>query len=615
MNSQQDSVVSPGLLWEISRLLDKKSQSYALFGTNAKDYMDEIMRFAGISKRVGIYSFSPKLEIGGNRVYYDFNQHTGLEKFDMALLIRCLEYVDDPLAFVAGLSKKIDKSMVLSYPGKEFYPNERGRKETGWKNHFTKDDIISLFTSRDFMVSYFEPNLRLKQLIFQFKTGRQNTVQDNYLCCGCSACVYRCPTDAIYEEQDRNGLFRAFVDYDKCTTCGKCSRACPVITFRPPKKNTETPKCYAFENDVSISMASTTTGGFQVLARHFISIGGKVAGASWVKDEYGNYTRVKHVLAQSLEELPRIYRSKYVQSEIGDTFKKIKEELDNGGKVLFSGVPCQVAGLYNAIGRGYENLYTAEILCYSTPSQKYFRRYLDEQFGPSNVKEYDFRAKSVDEKYGNHVRIILTSGEEIFMPNQQNIYSRLYFSRIISNDYCDNCRFVGYPRQADITLGDFAEIQKYDPQFTYGISELALLNNYKGEELFDIIKSSAVKFKEQDFSLASKYNGGSKPHRVNPMRGIFNAMVINGGGLVETAEAIFRQTDTISNLRSTLYTERNKQQIEIDAIRLYYRHRFLNLIIKTIVSRKMRKKLKKNPRKFFADSKHWFIKLLARYYN
>ena len=614
MDAQPESAITPALSWELARLSDNKASSCAIFSTQERKAFDEVLRVSELSDKASVYAFAPK--DAGSGISFDFAQHdaAGLDKADMALLCNCLEYVEDPTAFVAGLSKKIDKSVVLSYPGKEFYPDEEAREGLGWKNHFTKDDIIGLFTFRDLMVSHYETNHNLKRLLFQFKTGRQNTVQDNFLCCGCSACVYRCPTDAIYEKEDEHGVIRAFVDYDKCTTCGKCSRACPVITFRPPKKNATTPKCYAFENDESISMASTTTGGFQVLARHFISTGGKVAGASWVKDGYGNYTRVKHVLAQSEDELPRIYRSKYVQSEIGDTFKKIKEELDNGGKVLFSGVPCQVAGLYNAIGRGYENLYTAEILCHSTPSQKYFRKYLDEQFGPGNVKEYDFRAKSSEKNLGNHVRVTLNSGEEIFMPHGKNIYSRLFGSGIIMNEYCENCRFSGYPRQADITLGDFWGIQKYDSEYLGGRTELAFLNNDKGEELFAIIKAYALKTKEQKFEHAQN-NGGCKAHKAHPMRNMFKASMAGGGGLLETAEIVFRQVNEINRLKSSIAAESSAHGVELGNMRLYYRHAFLNLVIKSLVSKKNSKKLKRNPRQFFADSKSGFIRFLGRFYN
>ena len=618
MNAQPETAISAGLSWEIARLSDKKAASCAIFSKKERKAFDEVLRVSHLSDKASVYIFDPKTTgVMGGGISFDFAQHDaeGLEKADMALLCSCLEYVEDPAAFVAGLAKITDKSVVLSYPGKEFYPDDEARQELGWKNHFTKDDIIGLFTYRDLIVSYFEVNHKLKRLIFQFKTGRQNTVQDNFLCCGCSACVYRCPTDAIYEKEDEHGVFRAFVDYDKCTTCGKCSRACPVITYRPPKKNTLTPKCYAFENDVSISMSSTTTGGFQVLARHFISIGGKVAGASWVKDEYGNYTRVKHVLAQSEDELTRIYRSKYVQSEIGDTFKKIKEDLDKGGKVLFSGVPCQVAGLYNAIGRGYENLYTAEILCHSTPSQKYFRKYLDEQYGPGNVKEFDFRAKRSDANLGNHIRVILSSGNEIFMPRSQDIYSRLFGQGIIMNEYCENCRFTGYPRQADITLGDFWGIQRYDPEFLGGRTEFAFLNNQKGEELFEIIRPVATKVKEHDINLATKHNGGCMAHRAHQMRNMFKGSMAGGAGLLETAEIVFKQINEISRLKSVVATDRSAHAAELENVRLYYRHAFLNFVIKSLVSRKRSKKLKKNPKQFFSDSKSSFIRFLGRYYD
>lgn len=620
MSIYQESSSHLGLSSKLAMYVDQKTESCALFSVYGRSTFDEIIKLSGISDKASIYTFNHNEQDNSKGITYDLTQHdsAGLQKAELSILCDCLEFVEDPAALIAGLAKKTDKALVVSYPGKEFYPNEKERVELGWKNHFIKDDIISLFTYRDFMVSHFEINHRLKRLIFQFKTGRQNTVQDNFLCCGCSACVYRCPTGAIYEKQDEYGIYRAYVNYDKCTTCGKCSRACPVITYRPPKKNTNTPKCFVFENDESIRMQSAATGGFQVMAKHFINHGGKVAGAAWIKDERGNYTKVRHVLASSEDELEKIYKSKYLQSDIGDIFAKIKEELGKGTKILFSGLPCQVAGLYNAIGRGHDNLFTVDLLCHSVSSQKYFRQYLDEQYGPGNVKEYDFRAKRKDLKPGLYATVKLTSGEELlFSPARKETYFNLYLSFLIMPEFCENCRFTGFPKQADLTLADTHGIEKYYPEFLLRRAELALLNNSKGEELFSIIRSVAIKTKEVDFEIATKNNRTNKGNKAHQMRDVFKATMLMSGG-TETAEIIFRQNSEISRLRrehSIQKIEIDRHEVEISTIRLYYRHTFLNMIIKTLVSRKMIKKLKHNPRQFFSDSKSRFIKLLGRYYN
>lgn len=611
MDLRPDSNGHPGLPSALAGRMDQKAQSCALFSVNGSGTAGEAMRLSGLAGKASVYAFDPRDAEGGRGIGFDFAQHDqdGLEKADTSLLCDCLEYVADPAVFVAGLAKKTDKSLVLSYPGREFYPDRPERERLGWKNHFIKDDIIGLFTARDFMVSGFEINHTLKRLIFEFKTGRQNTVQDNFLCCGCSACVYRCPTDAIYEKQDVHGIYRAFVDYDKCTTCGKCSRACPVITFRPSKKNTATPKCYAFECDESISMKSATTGGFQIMARNFIKEGGKVAGAAWVQDERGNYTRVRHVLASSEAELEKIYKSKYVQSDIGDIFLRIKEELGRGTRVLFSGLPCQVAGLYNAIGRGHENLYTVDLLCGSTPSQEYFRKYIDEQYGPGNVREFDFRAKRKGLRPGINVRVLLNTGEDLmFSPGQKETFFKLYESRLIKPEFCENCRFTGYPKQADITIGDFWGIGKHDPDFMGGRTQFALLNNPKGEELFENIKSAAVKIKEKDFSLVTNHNRNIRGNKAHPMREMFKLSVLSGRGVKETAEIIFMQIDGTKEQK-----ELNKAQIE--ELHLYYRHPLLNRIIRPFISYKMKRKLESSPSRFFADSKSAAIRLIGKFYK
>lgn len=308
-------------------------------------------------------------------------------------------------------------------------------------------------------------------------------------CTGCSACVCSCPTQALSLKQDENGFYKPFIDKEKCVYCGKCENICP-LEHRPENGHESTPPLFVFNNDSEDAVYSATAGGFQILAKHFIQNGGKVAGAAW-----GENWRCKHILVDNEEDLKRLYKSKYVQSFMGDVFKQVKAELDKGTKILFSGVPCQIAGLYAFLGKKYNTLYTVGLLCNNAPSSKVFHDFLQETYGLNNVAEIDFRAKDKGKSTTKMIlRITLkngkTSDHEIWSDGS---YYQIFVQRMLVGEHCENCAFAHFPRIEDFTIGDIFGAETIDPDFRGLKSQSVLVNSKKGKELFEIIKENVSK--------------------------------------------------------------------------------------------------------------------------
>lgn len=193
--------------------------------------------------------------------------------------------------------------------------------------------------------------------------------------------------------------------------------------------------------------------------------------------------RVCHSWATDEESLSKMRKSKYVQSDIGRCFQEVQDRLKSGVPVLFSGTPCQVVGLYAYLGRDYENLYTAEIICYGVNSPKAYRKWLEmqEENYHSKITKLSFRHKKTGWK-SSSTRIEFENGQVNQESNGQDLFLRGFFSNFYIRPSCTNCDFKGFPRYADLTIGDFWGIDK-SLDADEGISAV-LVNNAQGEKLF-----------------------------------------------------------------------------------------------------------------------------------
>ena len=198
-------------------------------------------------------------------------------------------------------------------------------------------------------------------------------VNDKKECCGCNACVQSCPKKCIVMARDEEGFLYPEVDYSQCVECGLCEKACPILNAE--KKQDMVLKCYvAYAKDESIRLQSSSGGVFTLLAEAILQKQGIVFGASLDEN-----MQVKHISIDNVADLSLLRGSKYVQSDIGNTYIEVKKNLENGRQVLFSGTACQIAGLKQYLRKDFENLYTIDILCHGVPSPKVWDLYLQWQ--------------------------------------------------------------------------------------------------------------------------------------------------------------------------------------------------------------------------------------------
>lgn len=315
------------------------------------------------------------------------------------------------------------------------------------------------------------------------------TFKPNPCCTGCSACISICPTKALTMGTDENGFYKPQLNAEMCIDCHKCEKICPLNGLE--NKNDHTPPLYVFNNSSEEARASSAAGGFQIMAKYFLAQGGKVAGAAW-----GKNWRCEHILVDNEEDLKKLYKSKYVQTYMGDIYKQVKDELEKGTKILFSGLPCQIAGLYAYVGRKYENLYTVDLLCNNAPSAKHFEAYLEDNYGIDNVVAIDFRNKP---KYGEttkqELRVSCKDGKtRLGECWSDKSYYQLFVSRMLVGEHCENCAFAHLPRLGDITIGDIFGAEKVDARFRGLKSQSVLINSPKGKELFEIIKENISEY-------------------------------------------------------------------------------------------------------------------------
>lgn len=305
-------------------------------------------------------------------------------------------------------------------------------------------------------------------------------------CCGCSACYNICPTQAIYMKPDEEGFLYPVIDQALCVDCHSCVNVCPLICDGNYKEKTTPEFLAAKHKSEEVLMNSTSGGAFTAISDAILHEGGVVYGADF-DDEF----HVLHKRAENHEQRNRMRISKYVQSNMTDVFQQIKKDLMDKKKVLFTGTPCQNAGLRGYIGDSSlaDNLYLCDLICHSIPSPlvwEDYKRLLKKEYG-GKIASIQFRSKIIDwsRKNSNKTFLFTTShSEEIH--NDERFYKLFFGEKTIMRPSCEQCRFTDIHRASDITIADYWGIEKYAPEWMdkRGVSVI-LINNKKGAGLFE----------------------------------------------------------------------------------------------------------------------------------
>ncbi len=325
-----------------------------------------------------------------------------------------------------------------------------------------------------------------------------NTYLDNKIkntCNGCGVCVLVCPKNCIKMVEDEEGFLYPKIDESKCIKCGKCKSVCSNY----PRKNEYRIRAYATKNKNQEKRNESTSGGmFKILAEYVIDNGGVVFGVK-LDEKFV----AKHEYAEDIEKCKEFSLSKYVRSDLNNSYMKVKQFLDQGRKVLFTGTPCQIQGLRNFINKDNEDLILCEIICHANPSPKVLKMYLKnlEINNGKKIKNIYFRSKNPE--MNNSAYIEFEDGTKVNICTYIRAFSG---EQLINRPSCNNCQFVSTNRKADFTIGDFWGIEKVFPDFNdnQGIS-LLTVNTKHGTECFEKIKDK-MEYKESDLDLAFSYN-------------------------------------------------------------------------------------------------------------
>lgn len=345
-------------------------------------------------------------------------------------------------------------------------------------------------------------------------------ITDKQSCCGCGACVQKCPKQCIHLHEDNEGFLYPQVDTASCIDCGLCEKVCPIIS--PYESRIPLQVFAAFNKDEEIRMQSSSGGIFTLLAENVLKEGGVVFGARFDED-----WQVILDYTEAVEGLAAFRGSKYAQALTGVTFKQCEQFLNDGRKVLFTGTPCQISGLHHFLRKQYDNLITCDFVCHGVPSPKVWRMYLKEvtsEDNPATVTDVQFRNKDKGWKafrykmsYNHRGKITTLSSH-----HDDNIYMRAFLKSISLRPSCHDCRVKQCRSMSDITIADYWGIWVNHPEMqdNKGTS-LVLIQTQKGKDVFDNIP---VKSLETSYDEVLSFNQANvRSARPHPNRNRFFA--------------------------------------------------------------------------------------------
>lgn len=403
-------------------------------------------------------------------------------------------------------------------------------------------------------------------------------------CTGCLSCYNSCNINAIDIYTNEQGFKYPRINITKCIDCGKCTKSCPIINT-PRQKETKLKTFGAWNKDYTIRKDSSSGGIFTIIATKILQDNGYVVGAAFDSNFY-----VHHIIIDNINSLYRLRGSKYLQSNIGTTYKQIFKLLKSNKKILFTGTPCQIAGLKSYLrNKEYPNLYTIDLVCHGTPSPLIFqdyKRWLEKKYN-STIKDFQFR----DKKWSwirYNTKATFTNNTTYWGTWEEDIFMRGFLRDLYLRESCYNCHYTNLQRQGDITIADFwgyvpakSEIDNKDS----GIS-LVIVNSEKGNELFTACNKNMIWY-NKDPQIAIRGNRALTQRVAIPtQRDMFWQTYFNKG--FTATISTFLYPDSINLYNKTLYKYGK------------YSYR-LKLISAFIATRSLLRRIKKH---FFNGNKH-----------
>ncbi len=311
---------------------------------------------------------------------------------------------------------------------------------------------------------------------------------DKNICTGCGACAASCPLNCIEMQSDRERFQYPQIDTTRCISCHKCEAVCPVLNKLPVQA---APQAYGVQHkDNHLRSASSSGGVFPALATFVLDEGGAVCGAG-----YTDNFEVEHQIIENTSDICKLQGAKYAQSCAEHLFPEIRSILEANRWMLFVGTPCQIAGLKSYLGKDYDKLILADMICHGVPSPLAWQKYLAYRIKKDAEKARIIAVNQRDKvsgwsKYRYSLRIDYSNGNSYSVPQSEDPYMRGFVNNLYLRPSCAQCQFKGLNRCSDFTLGDFWGVWEQYPEFDddKGTS-LVMVNTEKGASCWENIKS------------------------------------------------------------------------------------------------------------------------------
>lgn len=303
-------------------------------------------------------------------------------------------------------------------------------------------------------------------------------------CTGCGACCNICPNKCIIMKKSFDGCYYPAINHTDCIKCGKCKQICPIRNYNNQSEKEDYLNTYAgYAAEDRIREASSSGGIFSLAAEWFIAKDGWIFGAAYQNN------KVIHTVGTCKEEVERLKGSKYVQSDIGYTYQEAETALKNGKYVLFTGLPCQIAGLKAYLGKEYEKLYTIDLICHGVGAPLIWDKYIKTFHHKKHIISINFKNK---EHGWNHEQLVIKyeNEKEYRKFPLEDCYTYGFNKNIFLRPSCYECKYKGTNRKSDLTIGDAWGVEHYAPRFRddKGCS-LIFIHSNKGREIFENIES------------------------------------------------------------------------------------------------------------------------------
>lgn len=431
-----------------------------------------------------------------------------------------------------------------------------------------------------------------------------------YDCCGCKLCEEICPQKCISMKIDKEGFWYPVVDLKKCIQCGLCNRLCPNACERNCDFE---PQVYAASaRNKEICKSSSSGGIFQLLARETIAEGGVVYGAAYDSD-----LKVHHMRTTTLEELEKLYGSKYVQSDIKDVYQLIRQDMNAGKKILFSGTPCQVAAVKSYINNDDSNIIFIDLICHGVPSPVSWKECVEHfDKGEHSIEIFKFRTKEQEGDWENLTwELQYRDGEKIRGKYHEFTYGKTFLNNLCLRPSCYECGYLALSSGADITLGDYWRIKQFFPECynTWGVS-VVCLNSPKGKSAFEKIKE-LCDVKESDVYYLEQWNGAFASEKRHYNREMYVDMVEKGIDRIWSSEQC--TSKKIANMKKIVLIGSYNLRVAINETKEDLVEQYSYSSLKSIVSRSPILEMSEKPEGFvgqmlYKDKYKCFIKDIER---